>query len=306
MIRRRTYLSSTVFVSGVCFLALGHFPREAALSGRPAVQAEAAKDGKQTPGDLTTYLKAKGYVDVPLNIIKGGHLDVEVKVNRETLRFILDTGSGATVIDAAVAKRLGLVATKTDKTLAGVSGAHPLEKTLIEQLSVGPVQSREEAIVADLSAVNAERKKDGDPPCDGLLGATLLQLFCAVIDYPSAKLFLMEPGAAAALIYVGPNAQGVKGVTTTVNRSFGGGRFMYGVIVAFADEQPPVVTKAAYEKLETGMTYEQVAEAIGGELGKGKLKTSYTGTFAVVQGKQRVDLTFQDGKVTAKSSKELE
>src|SRR5262249_19882965 len=125
-------------------------------------------------------------------------------------------------------------------------------------------------------------------------------------DYPSAKLFLMEPGAAAALIYEGPNARGVMGITTTVNRSFGGGRFSYGVIVALEGDQPVVLTKAAYERLETGMTYVQMAEILGGELSKGRLQTGYTGTLAVVQGKRRIDLTFQDGKVSVKSSKELE
>jgi hypothetical protein len=306
MIRPQSYFSSALLAIGVCSLVLGQIPWKTYSSGQPAVQPEAAKNDQQPRGELATFLKAKGYVDIPLKIIKGGHMDVDVKVNGETLRFILDTGSGATVIDAAVAKRLGLVATKTDKTLAGVSGAHPLEKTLIEQLSVGPVQSREETVVADLSSVNAERKKDGDPACDGLLGATLLQLFCAVIDYPSAKLFLMAPAAAAALIYVGPNARGVMGITTTVNRSFGGGRFTYGVIVSFAEDQPVALTKAAFERLETGMTYGQMAEILGGELSKGRLQNTYTGTLAVVQGKRRIDLTFQDGKVTVKASKELE
>ncbi len=101
------------------------------------LSSERATCAEPAAGDLPAMLKAKGYTAVPLKIMKNGHLDVDVKVKGETLRFILDTGAGSTVIDVVVAKRLGFQVVKTDKTHAGVTGSAMLEKTTIDQLSVG-------------------------------------------------------------------------------------------------------------------------------------------------------------------------
>jgi predicted aspartyl protease len=295
MLSRHVCLFRTSLSIAACLLSAGML--------MSSVRAESAPASKPAPSELAVFLKAKGYFEVPLIFTRDGHLDVEVKVNGETLLFILDTGAGSTVLDTAVVQRLKLSVQKTEHTLAGIGGAHLLEKTVVERLVVGTLQNREEAIVSDLTAVNTERKKMGMRACDGLLGAPLLRLHCAVIDYPSAKLFLMDPVAAASAVFAIPGGQDVQ---TTVTRTIREARITGDVTVKLLKEQPATLTKAGFEQLQNGMTYPQVAEALGGEFAKGRMAATYTGTFAAVQGTRRIDLTFQDGKVTARSSKELD
>jgi hypothetical protein len=66
-----------------------------------------------------------------------------------------------------------------------------------------------------------------------------------------------------------------------------------------------VVTKEAYEKIHAGMTYPEVAEALGGEMTKGRMGEGFSAKLAIVQGQRRIDLTFVASKVTEKSEKGL-
>ncbi len=281
--------------------ALGDTPRRTLAADKPPHAREHAA-GAIAPG-LTEFLKPKGYHEIPLTLVASGHLDVEVKVKGQKLLFILDTGSGATVIDTDIAKRLGLTIQKTGQTLAGIGGTHPLEKTVLDPLEIGPAHGRDEAVVSSLADVNAERKKVAARPCDGLLGAGILQLFGAIIDYPSSRLFLLDPAAAARAVFEVPAGAAFG---ATINRMVQAGRLTLEVIVTVERPEPPALTKAAYDRLKTDMSYAQVSEILGSGLDKAKLVKAYTGAFAVVQGKRRLDLTFEEGKVTAKSAQGLE
>jgi hypothetical protein len=158
-------------------------------------------------------------------------------------------------------------------------------------------------VVSDLSAVNNERKKVGDRPCDGLLGTSFLQLHSGVIDYPSGMLFLMHPVNAGAAIYKYPAGQGVD---TTVNWSIKQGKVVREVILRFTSDKVQTLTKPKYDQLKPGMTYAKVTEVMGSELAKGRMTPDYTGRFTMLQDNRRIDLTFQDGKVTERTQNGLE
>jgi hypothetical protein len=76
--------------------------------------------------------------------------------------------------------------------------------------------------------------------------------------------------------------------------------------VTFKSEQPVVLTKQAYDKIQSGMTYPQIAEALGGMMTKGQMSEGFSSKLELIQGKRRIELTFLDGKVTEKSAKDLE
>ena len=76
--------------------------------------------------------------------------------------------------------------------------------------------------------------------------------------------------------------------------------------VTIKAEQPVVLTKQAYEKIQTGMTYPQVGEALGGVMTRGRLSDGFSSKLELIQGKRRIYLTFVDGKVTEKSAKNVE
>jgi hypothetical protein len=71
-------------------------------------------------------------------------------------------------------------------------------------------------------------------------------------------------------------------------------------------EQPVVLTKASYEKIQIGMEYSQFGEALGGVMAKGRMSDGFTSKLELMQGKRRFFLTFKDGKVTEKSAKYIE
>ena len=108
------------------------------------------------PSDDTTLaveatLRASGFKSVPI-IWKGG-VEVEAKVKNETFKLIVDTGSTFSILDSALAKRLGLAAAKHDDvgslmkmelstTVIGVGeiGAHKMWVTTLQTLDIGSLQ----------------------------------------------------------------------------------------------------------------------------------------------------------------------
>jgi predicted aspartyl protease len=244
------------------------------------------------------FFKSRGYIEVPLILARDGFFDVEVQVNGQPLLFLLDTGSDNTVIDNAVAERLMLPRNKTGDTSAGITGDQPLLTTVVEQLSVGSVSSREHPGLTDFCANNEHRKKESIRLWDGLLGNNFLQLHGAVIDHSSSRLFLLDPAAVLSI-------PGGLNLDFSWNISIKEGRVARAFVVEFLGKEPLLVTKAAYDRLKTGMTFAEISEAIGGNLTKCRMVPGYTGTLAIVQGKSRIDLTFREGRITAKSAQGL-
>jgi hypothetical protein len=77
-------------------------------------------------------------------------------------------------------------------------------------------------------------------------------------------------------------------------------------LVTIKGEQPVLLTKESYAKIQTGMTYPQVGELLGGSMEKGRLSAGFHGRLDLDQGKRQITLSFEDGKVTEKSAKDLE
>jgi len=77
-------------------------------------------------------------------------------------------------------------------------------------------------------------------------------------------------------------------------------------IVTIKGNDPLLLTKDRYDKIDNDMTYSQVAKALGGAMTTGRLSDNFYGKLELVQGKRRVSLSFEDGKVTGKSAKDLD
>jgi len=77
-------------------------------------------------------------------------------------------------------------------------------------------------------------------------------------------------------------------------------------LVTIKNDRPSVLTKEAYKRIQNGMTYPQVGEALGGAMTKGKMSVGFSSKLQLIQGKHEIHLTFVDGKVTEKSAKDLE
>jgi predicted aspartyl protease len=103
---------------------------------------------------------------------------VRVNGNKEPLRFVLDTGSGMSVISEATAKKLGLNSVARGGMARAVGGGGKFEIVygFLSSLEVGDV--RVESV-----PVYIRHFYDGATPVDGYLGLSVISRFVATLDY---------------------------------------------------------------------------------------------------------------------------
>jgi clan AA aspartic protease (TIGR02281 family) len=143
---------------------------------------------------LVAFLTDAGYRQVPLSRNGVGHFQAAGSVAGQPVAVLVDTGAASTLLDVAVARRLGLALTKLDVRGAGAGGGG-LEIFLVQgaQLVLGPVAPRPRALMAvDLTHVNQALALKGASPVEAILGVDVFEAQAAVIDYGSQSLFLRE------------------------------------------------------------------------------------------------------------------
>lgn len=116
--------------------------------------------------------------DVPVRLHRGFLVRIGVRIGAlRDLDFILDTGAARTVVDARIARTLGLSGFST--TLRGLQERRAAEDVLLPTLQVGPLEVLVRALATDLSALTATR---GFAP-DGILGLDVLRGVRFAVDY---------------------------------------------------------------------------------------------------------------------------
>jgi clan AA aspartic protease (TIGR02281 family) len=144
--------------------------------------------------DLAAFLTGAGYRQVPLSRNGVGHFQASGSVAGHPVAVLVDTGAASTVLELAVARRLGLDLVKLDVHGAGAGGGG-LEVFLVQggQLSLGTVVPRPRALLAvDLTHVNQALALKGATGVEAILGIDVFEAHAAVIDYGSQSLFLRE------------------------------------------------------------------------------------------------------------------
>lgn len=131
---------------------------------------------------------------VPMSLV-GTHPRIDVRIDsvERPLSFVVDTAAGASVVDAALAERLGLI--DTTRTMAPVHGAGGsvagARVTGSLDLSAGTFAWKAQLLAIDLSHI-AEADA---PPIDGILGNDLLTRFDTRFDLPARQLTLAPAGS---------------------------------------------------------------------------------------------------------------
>ena len=120
-------------------------------------------------------------------------LKVRINDNRDPLRFVLDTGSGMSVISEETAKRLGIRAVAHGGQARAVGGAGKFEIVygFLDSLQVGDV--RVESV-----PVYIRHFYDAKAPVDGYLGLSVIAKFIASLDYGENVFMLRRPSEANA------------------------------------------------------------------------------------------------------------
>jgi predicted aspartyl protease len=142
---------------------------------------------------LGMWLKKQGYIAVPLMLNKAGWLDVKVEVEGLPMLLMLDTGANNMNLHRPSAQRAKLPIKQTEEKTSALGGTLATSKAKISKLALGALNTPTESYIVDLSRVNIMRKGYALPPCDGILGGTLLVYWSAIIDYPHAKVYLLDP-----------------------------------------------------------------------------------------------------------------
>ncbi|HEV2833685.1 MAG TPA: aspartyl protease family protein, partial [Pyrinomonadaceae bacterium] len=114
-------------------------------------------------------------------------LQIRVNGSKEPLRFVLDTGSGMSVISDQTAKRLGIrpVARGGVARAVGGGGKFEIVYGYINSLDLGAVR-------VENVPVYIRKFYDTSIPVDGYLGLSVVSKFLASIDYGARRLSLVR------------------------------------------------------------------------------------------------------------------
>jgi predicted aspartyl protease/Flp pilus assembly protein TadD len=129
---------------------------------------------------------------VPFESVDGRPiLKVRVNNSRDPLRFVLDTGSGMSVVSEETAKKLGLRAVARGGMARAVGGGGKFEIVygFLDSVEVGDV--RVEAV-----PVYIRHFFDDKARVDGYLGLSVIARFIATVDYGENVFMLRRPGEA--------------------------------------------------------------------------------------------------------------
>jgi tetratricopeptide (TPR) repeat protein len=134
-------------------------------------------------------LAGKNKTDIPFDPVDGRPvLKVRINGGREPLRFVLDTGSGMSVISDETAKKLGLRSVARGGLARAVGGGGKFEIVygFLSSLEVGDV--RVESV-----PVYIRHFFDDKAPVDGYLGLSVISRFIASVDYGNNTFSLRRP-----------------------------------------------------------------------------------------------------------------
>jgi len=144
--------------------------------------------------ELKDFLSEQGYVRVKLKKTITNHFEIRAKINKIKGRFILDTGASKSCVGTDDAETFQLA---TEESEHKASGAGPSEiDTLMSNknsLEIGKFRlNRTQLILIDLKHINNALQKQNAEPVNGIIGADILIMGKAIIDYNKKYLYLLN------------------------------------------------------------------------------------------------------------------
>jgi hypothetical protein len=192
-----------------------------------------------------------GSTAIPFELVDN-HVDLAVTINgKGPFQFLFDTG-GSNIIDAEVAKALGLKAAG-NASASGVGAAtESFQFATVDALGVGGATLRNQVFA--IAPVRAGFGMSSSKPVDGLIGFEVLARFVTTFDYGTNTVVLRTPGAPVApggtTIPFAFNGQHVQ-VPCTIASFPGrctvdtGSRVALSVLSPFLAAHPPIVPATA-------------------------------------------------------------
>jgi hypothetical protein len=130
---------------------------------------------------------------IPFKQISGGVILIKACLNnhKDSLNFILDTGSGGISLDSTTSISLGLHTQDTDTTISGIGGVQKVRFAFDESLHFSGLTVDHLAIhrydYGLLSNIYGEK-------IDGVIGAPFFKRYVVQIDFELNQIFVFAPG----------------------------------------------------------------------------------------------------------------
>lgn len=192
-------LGMQICVGCLAFVVLAVAPLRA--DELPSVPTEPSKS-------LAILLKTfgvQGYDICPI-VIDHNKVMVDVTINNEKLRFVLDSGSPISSVSLEAATKLNLKLTDLHSQSGPLGGTYKVAKTDVKSIKIGTNEIATKGMkVADLS--NLKKLKDSD----GLIGQDILSRLSAFVDLENRLMFLLPEDKRAD----SSNAPGKNGISGT-------------------------------------------------------------------------------------------
>lgn len=141
--------------------------------------------------DLTDFLTARGYLQIPLARSGVGHFHMYGTLNGRRVEVLMDTGAACTVVAMSIVEALGLQSEWIDQAGGGAGGSLDQFRICGADFRLGSLSPRLAGPVGiDFEHVNASLRAHGSAEVDMILGVDVFDAHAAVIDYSSQLLFL--------------------------------------------------------------------------------------------------------------------
>ena len=139
-------------------------------------------------------LDRRGLQAVPIQVSDDFNLYVNGSINGKPAKFMVDTGSFATLLHRSFVRRMRIATRETPYSSSAVNlKDRGLRVAKIRKLSVGSVDIIGKDIgVIDLGGLIHDGLLEGSPPVAGLLGAETLRRHRGIIDFGTRTLYLQR------------------------------------------------------------------------------------------------------------------
>jgi len=193
--------------------------------------------------------------EVPFQLGSDRRPYVRVKLNGRDSIFVIDTGSGFTVISKDAAKRFGVseIARGGKSQGVGGSGKFPIVYGLIKSLQIGEARIR--MIPCFVRPFHGNHDRPEGEKADGFIGLSVLSHFLTELDYKEARMRLDRSDGGSSSKFSAPGATLIPFRTTqngliSVETEFDGNPFVNVILDSGASST--VISVAAVERLKLG------------------------------------------------------
>jgi tetratricopeptide (TPR) repeat protein len=208
---------------------------------------------RQLVGVQVHQITGPSTTDVPFLLGSDRRPYISLTVNGRKAIFVIDTGSGFTVLSKQAAKRLGVseLARGGNSQGLGGDGKFPIVYGLVKELQLG--EAKIKMVPCFVRSFHALDERPVEERADGFIGLSVLSHFLTQLDYKERRMRLERPENNPALAELLPGATVVPFRTTqngliSVETQFDDTNIINAILDSGASSS--VVSAAAVERLK--------------------------------------------------------